>query len=362
VLFRSLDALSASLDDASAAIAVCDRDGWTLHVLAETGPPRDWPLRLQERVSPTAASVDEETATLVVPVRAQGRVIAAVLLANGPSTAAFLTDVFSDDARASIGAALQLLIDRNDLELRRRAGLRRSTGSVLEAMAHQITNDLTGSTAMAQLLGEELTDEYARDAIREIRDGMDRAFAVLRDILEFQLDTRAQDGVIDLDAFVGRLLRLRGYAIRELGITLDFASPGTFMPVRVDASGLELAFLEALAFAELRAHGRVNRSIAVAIRDPADGTVSVDITDSGTGETPDVFPKYFDIPWHRSGLDTRAAAGEPDLGLVDSLLRASGGQLLVRGSKTQGTTLSLLLPLSPSAAIIRGSQHDIARR
>src|SRR6185503_12972269 len=76
-----LTALAPSLDDLPAALAARDRDGVTLRVLAETGAPHAWPPRLEARTALSAQpAVDASTDVMVVPLRADGRVIGALLL------------------------------------------------------------------------------------------------------------------------------------------------------------------------------------------------------------------------------------------------------------------------------------------
>jgi K+-sensing histidine kinase KdpD len=338
-----LDAAARLLDDTPAAIALLDRDGLTLQVVAECAAPRAWPCRLDPRlerdVSPAS---DTETGVLVAPLRAQGRIVGALMLGDGGDWSSRRESLLDPAVLSSIAAALDALVRRCDSELRRRARALRSTESVLEAMAHQITNPLTGASSIAQLLLDDLSDEGARSAVRQITSELNRSFAVLRDMLEFQLDTGAQDGVVELNTLIERLLRFRGYPIREHGIALQFHPIGGYVGLHADAAALELAFLEALRFAELRSHSSVNRSLTVRITESAPHEVSVDITDSGPGDVPDLSPKYFDRRWQEGARELAAVA--PDLGLVDSILRGCGGRLQCRASKTEGTTLSLVLP------------------
>src|SRR6185295_14646572 len=97
-------------------------------------------------------------------------------------------------------AVLHALGSRTDAELRRRAHGLRSVEAILEGMAHQIANPLTGASAIAQLLVEDLQDEGHRGAVQQIRQEMARAFTVLHDLLEFQRETGAHDGIMDLNA------------------------------------------------------------------------------------------------------------------------------------------------------------------
>jgi signal transduction histidine kinase len=340
-----LHELAPVLGSLPAALAVRDRDGLTLHVLAEMGNAQRWPARLEPQFAMGShPGVDPSTGIFVVPLRSDGRVVGALLFGDAPRAA---TRVQTDAFRAHVTTAstvLHALISRTDAELQRRADALRSVAAIVDGMAHQIANPLTGASAIAQLLVDELQDEGQRAAVRQMRSELARAFAVISDLLDFQRDTRAQDGVLDLNAVVEKVARFRGYAIREQGIAFDVQLARELLPVRADAHALEHALLLALRHAELRSHGTVNREISIEIAERPDAQFVIRITDSGAGEPPDLAPAWFDIPYRIELARRSAPAAETDLGLVDSLLRGCGGRLEVQGSKADGTTLVLVLP------------------
>lgn len=342
-----LTALAPVVDDAACAIAARDRDGHTLHVLAEHGEPRQWPARLDARAAINAQpAVDATTGVMMVPLRAEGRVIGTLLIGDAKHASGVLRDGAVDRVVHAAGAVLGVLLARTEAEIRRRATAMRSIEAIIQGMAHQMANPLTGASAISQLLVEDAT-EAQRGSVEQIRHELGRTFGVLRDILEFQRDTRAHDGVVDLNTVVERVIRFRGYAIRELGIALDLETTTAFVPVRCDLRALEHAILLALRYAELQSQGTVNRSIGVRITERDDGEVAIEITDSGAGIVPDLAPAFFDLPLRSDAL---ASDGAPDLGLVDSILRGCGGRLEARGSKTDGTTLGLVLQRSPTSS------------
>jgi signal transduction histidine kinase len=340
-----LRAISPAFEDVPAALAIRDRDGLTLHVLAEHGEPRAWPQKLEPQFALGAQpGVDPSTEAMVVPMRANGRVIGAVLLADAPRAA---TLVRSEEFQALIATAadvLRVLLARTDAEIRRRGRALHSVDTIVDAMAHQMANPLTGASAIAQLLVEDLQDEGQRAAVAQIRQELTRAFAVLSDILDFQRDTHAQDGVLDLNAVAERVVRFRAYAIREQGIALDVSTAAAFLPVRADGPSLEHVLHLAMRFAELRSHGTVNRRIAVRVTELPNAEVAVQVTDSGTGAPPELAPAYFDLPFRVERQAGDFAMDAPDLGYVGSVLRGFGGRLDVHGSKFDGTTLVLVLP------------------
>ena len=341
--------LAPVLGGLPSALAVRDRDGLTLHILAETGETLTWPSRLEPQFAMGSnPGVDPSTGVFVVPLRTDGRVVGALLFGDAPRAA---TRVRAEVFQALIGAVaavLHALVSRTDAELHRRGHALRSVDAIVDGMAHQIANPLTGASAIAQLLVDELEDEGQRAAVRQMRHELARAFSVISDLLDFQRDTGAQDGILDLNGVVEKIARFRGYAIREQGIAFDVELTNGLLPVRAETRGLEHALLLALRHAELRSHGTVNRHITVRVAELPDAQLVVRITDSGAGDVPDVAPAYFDIPYRLESA-RQTPFDESDLGLVDSLLRGCGGRLEVQGSKADGTTLSLVLPRAYTA-------------
>ena len=337
--------LGPALGGCPSAIAVRDRDGLTLHVLAEAGEAQSWPPRLEAQFAMgSTPGVDPSTGILVVPLRTDGRVVGALLLGDAPRASTRVRGEPFQALLATASAVLHALVSRTDAELHRRAHALRSVDAIVDGMAHQIANPLTGASAIAQLLVNELQDEGQRAAVTQMRQELSRAFTVISDLLDFQRDTRAQDGILDLNVVVERIARFRGYAIREQGIAFDVELTNGFLPVRAETGGLEHALLLALRHAELRSHGTVNRRISVSVAELPDTELVVRITDSGAGDLPDLAPTYFDIPYRLEVGAWRTPSDEPDLGLADSLLRGCGGRLEVQGSKADGTTLALVLP------------------
>ena len=337
--------LAPALGSLPAALAVRDRDGLTLHVLAEVGETQTWPSRLEPQFAMgSSPGVDPSTGIYISPLRTNGRVVGALLFGDAPRAAARVRAEAFQSLLETVSAVLQALVARTDAELHRRATALRSVDAIVDGMAHQIANPLTGASAIAQLLVDELQDEGQRAAVKQMRHELSRAFTVISDLLDFQRDTRAQDGILDLNAVVEKIARFRGYAIREQGIVFDVELTDGFLPVRAETRGLEHALLLTLRHAELRSHGTVNREIAVRIDELPDAQLVVRITDSSAGDVPDLAPTYFDIPYRVESTARQTPWDESDLGLVDSLLRGCGGRLEVQGSKADGTTLALVLP------------------
>lgn len=349
-----LEALRPVVTDTPMALAVRDRDGIALHVLADAGPQQRWPASLAPRVVVNAEPVvDPNTSTYVIPLQTHGHVCGALMLGDSAIGAELMHGETLPPLLRPVADVLRVLLALTDAEVRRRAVAMRSLDQVVDGMAHQLSNPLTGASALAQLLSEEVSDPDQRAAIEQIRHELSRAFVVVSDLLAFHSDTRAHDGLLDLNAVVERVVRFRSYSIRERGITLEFRTTGEYTPVRVDAQGLEHALLLALQFAEMQSQTSVNRTIDVAVVSRSTREVAVEIRDSGPGRAPDLSPRYFDLSFNNEDRQ-REPDVQPDLGLVDGILRACGGALEVETSKSAGTRLALVLARAAAPGSVRG--------
>ena len=338
-----LRSIAPALEDLPCALGVRDRDGLTLHVLAEQGGPRPWPATLEPQFALGAQpGVDAATGVYVVPLRTRGRAVGALLVADAPRAAALAR---GDDVSAMLGvvaAVLDALVRRAEAEVLRQGLAWRSLDAIADGIAHEIANPLTAAATLAELLHDQCEDEGERAALSRVRQELQRALDVVADLQDFRRDTHAQDGLLDLTLVTERVVRFRGYAIRGRGITLDVDCGSAYLPVRADIATLEHALHVVLEHAERASRGPVNRRIGVRVVERGSGDVAVLVTDSGAGDTPDLSPSSFDLP-HLPRV-RREDARIPDLGFVAGTMRAFGGRLEVLASKTEGTTLALVLP------------------
>ena len=343
-----LQAIAPALDESSVALAARDRDGLTLHVLAERAGPRAWPATLEPQFAlGSNPGVDAATGAYVVPLRTRGRVVGALLFGD-PARAVHL--VRSDDVAAliaTVAAVLQALLSRAELEVARRGLALRSLDDIADGITHELANPLASASSLAELLLETAATAEDRVPLERLRQELARAHAVIADLQDFRRDTHAHDGMLDLAAVVERVVRFRGYSIRGHGITLEVDCGTRFLPVRADIGTLEHALHVVLDYAESQSHGRVNRRIGIRVLERDGGDVAVHVTDSGVGSVPEPAPACYDLPHVPGRSGSRPA---PDLGFVASALRAFGGRLDIDASKTEGTTLALVLPRAFSAS------------
>ncbi|MGH7677558.1 MAG: sensor histidine kinase [Gemmatimonadaceae bacterium] len=346
ILAALIPALEAagSPDVDAAALAVRDRDGVTLHVLAQAGEQRPWPASIEPRFSVGALSgVEAATGAVIIPLRANGRIVGALLIIDAIFATAIQRDPVVAEVLQTAAIVLEELASRTDGVITRRAHAMRSVESVIEGLAHQLANPLTGASAMAQLLAEELEGE-PQAAVKQIVAELARATVVLRDLSDFHRQTGAQAGILDLNTVAEGIARFRGYAIREQGISFEFEATSRPAPVRVDGRSLEHALLLALRHAELQARDSASRTISMRVVERDAGDVRLEITDSGAATVTDIASSYFDVRFRDEQAGVGAATDDHDLGLAASVVHRAGGRLEARCTRTEGTTLTFVFP------------------
>jgi two-component system C4-dicarboxylate transport sensor histidine kinase DctB len=143
---------------------------------------------------------------------------------------------------------------------------------------------------------------------------------------------------VDLRDAVGRAMSIAPPRLRPM---LDLTGPSAL--VAVDRETIVRVLLNLLinAFAALPAraeHGRIRVRLAA-----ADRWATCDVTDNGTGVSPQILPRLFE-PF----ATTKSEGTGTGLGLAVSrhLLRAAGGDLALVETGALGTTFRMVLPLA----------------
>lgn len=280
-------------------------------------------------------------------IRADGEVLHAEVLA--------LRSVFQ-------GEPVVVAVGRDRTEaLRIRAELAHAdrvatVGRLAAGVAHEINNPLAYVTLQLASLTAHLDGPRAEapseddlavvsDSLRTVSEGLERVRRIVRDLKTFsrQDDDRAED--VDLLAVLESALNLASHEINQRALLVRDYAP---LPlVRGIEGRLCQVFLNLLVNAA-QAIPRDGAHHAVRIRARAEGGFArVDITDDGVGMPPSVRSRIFE-PF----FTTRRAVDGTGLGLSISsdIVGAHGGRIEVDSEEGQGTTMSVLLPVSGAAS------------
>ena len=229
-----------------------------------------------------------------------------------------------------------------------------AVGQLTGGLAHDFNNLLTAVTGGLELLGHRLAagqydkvDRYMSMALT----GAQRAAALTQRLLAFSRRQTLAPTAVDTDRLVVGMMEIID---RTLGpsIELNVEATAGLWPVLVDAPQLENALLNLCINARdaMPDGGRLtietsNKPLdarAAAAQELSAGDyVSLCVTDTGTGMTPEVIERVFDPFFTTKPLGEGTGLG---LSMIYGFVRQSGGQVRIYSEVGRGTTMCLYLP------------------
>ncbi|HXE76430.1 MAG TPA: PAS domain S-box protein [Candidatus Xenobia bacterium] len=237
-----------------------------------------------------------------------------------------------------------------------------AVGRLAGGIAHDFNNVLTAIMGYADLLADQLSadDPRQHDAL-EIRRAAERAAALTRQLLAFSRRQVLQPVVLDINNVVGSvdalLRRLIGDEV-ELAVACDpavgrvLADPGqveqVLMNLVVNARDAMPDGGRILVSTGVAVVGEDGFAQAVGPDPPGPGRyVTLSVSDTGQGIPPEILPHIFE-PF----FTTKPSGKGTGLGLatVYGIVKQSGGHIVVDTEPGRGTTFTIFLPETQSAA------------
>jgi PAS domain S-box-containing protein len=218
-----------------------------------------------------------------------------------------------------------------------------SLGMMAAGVAHEINNPLAVIALAADALHSRVgPDETA--LVAEVRRGIDRISAIVRDLRFFGRDDDEVAGPVDLRAAIDGAERLVAHELRPRAtLVREYGELPAVMGV---LRHIEQVFVNLLLNAAHALEAKTEGTIVVRAEALAEHVV-VMIEDDGPGISKDVLALIFE-PF----FTTRGALGGTGLGLSicrDMIVR-SGGELVARSELGKGTTMELKLLRAKSDA------------
>ncbi|WP_441235811.1 ATP-binding protein [Bradyrhizobium sp. 930_D9_N1_4] len=229
-----------------------------------------------------------------------------------------------------------------------------AVGQLTGGIAHDFNNLLTGIMGSLELLQTRLGQGRVKEIDRYVtvaQGAARRAAALTHRLLAFSRRQTLDPRPIDLNRLV---MGMEELVRRTVGpeIAVEVVTAGGLWPTLIDASQLENALLNLCINARdaMPKGGRItietaNRWLdehAAGERDLTPGQyVSLCVTDTGTGMTPEVVERAFDPFFTTKPIGQGTGLG---LSMVYGFVRQSGGQVRIYSEVNQGTTMCLYLP------------------
>ena len=284
--------------------------------------------------------------------------------------------VAARDALAASRGALEAAVAARTRELMaaeeqlRQSQKMEAVGQLTGGLAHDFNNLLTGITGSLELLQTRLSQGRVAELGRYVvaaRGAASRAAALTHRLLAFSRRQTLDPRPTDANRLIAGLEEL---VRRTVGpaISLEVVAAGGLWPVLVDPPQLENALLNLAINARdaMPGGGRLcietaNRWLderAARERDLQPGQyVSVCVSDTGVGMTPDVAARAFDPFFTTKPIGEGTGLG---LSMIYGFVRQSGGQARIYSEPGHGTNVCLYLPRHFGEAVEEAAPAEAA--
>ncbi len=227
-------------------------------------------------------------------------------------------------------------------------------GQLTGGIAHDFNNLLAGISGSLELLERRLAQGRIKDVERYVaaaQGSARRAAALTQRLLAFSRRQTLDPKPTDVNKLITGVEELIRRTVGP-GIALDIAGVEGLWLIKVDPSQLENALLNLCINARdaMPDGGRITvhtantwlDEAAAREREVAPGPyVTLCVTDTGTGMTPDVIAQAFDPFFTTKPLGQGTGLG---LSMIHGFVRQSGGQVRISSEVGKGTTMCLYLP------------------
>jgi PAS domain S-box-containing protein len=248
-------------------------------------------------------------------------------------------------------AALQLDIAQEAL---RQSQKMEAVGQLTGGIAHDFNNLLAGVSTSLQVLESRFARGKLEGAERYINMGQEsvrRAAALTQRLLAFSRRQTLDPKPTDVNRLVGGMEELIRRTVGP-AIEVEVVGAGGLWMTKIDSPQLESSLLNLCINARDAMPGGGHLTIETANkwldgrpareRDLQPGQyISLCVTDTGTGMSPDVIARIFDPFFTTKPLGQGTGLG---LSMVYGFVRQSGGQVRVYSEPGRGTTMCLYLP------------------
>ncbi len=253
----------------------------------------------------------------------------------------------------------------------RQAQKMEAIGQLTGGVAHDFNNLLTVISGNLEMLERRLTDPEHREILNEAREASNLGAELTKRLLAFGRRQSLNPKPTDLNALAGGMAELLRRSLGEMveieirlskGLPLIMADPG-----QIENALLNLAINARDAMPKggrlviETAPVEINKDYAAAYADVMPGRyITLSVTDTGTGMTPEVRQRAFEPFYTTKGPGVGSGLG---LSMVYGFVKQSGGHVQLYSEFGHGTTVRLYLPeyAGQATTVAEGASASIER-
>ncbi|MET3858513.1 ATP-binding protein [Rhizobium sp. OAE497] len=219
-------------------------------------------------------------------------------------------------------------------------------GQLTGGVAHDFNNLLMVISGGLQMLDRQVDPAKRQRLMDGMRQATERGAGLTRQLLAFSRRQELKPQTVDLERQIGGMRELLDRSLRgDVEVTFDFTAG--LWPVEVDASELELVVLNLAVNARDAMPGGgtivIRAENLPATTGEAKDSVSLSVSDNGSGMPPDVRARVFEPFFTTKDIGKGSGLG---LAQVHGFIQQSGGKIEIDSEVGRGTTVALLIPRS----------------
>jgi nitrogen-specific signal transduction histidine kinase/CheY-like chemotaxis protein len=224
--------------------------------------------------------------------------------------------------------------------------------TLIAGVAHELKNPMTYTFAGVEVALRQLrvrvasgpedpNDSVAVEALERALVGLHRMRDIVRDLVTFAHGDSETRSIVDVRSVLESAIQIAWHPIRHRA-RLD-KELAEVPPIEANAIRLGHVFVNVLVnAAEAIPEGQADRHfVRVSTRVAEDGTVTIEIADSGAGIAAEALPHIFDPFFTTKAPGTGTGLG---LSIAHGIVRDLGGKILVESEIGRGTTVRIDVP------------------
>ena len=228
-----------------------------------------------------------------------------------------------------------------------------SVGEIAAGVAHEINNPLAiiyeEASLMSDILdpsfGQQLDVAEFRERLGAIQAASLRGRDITRKLLAFSRQDEPELAPVQLEKIVERVLKVKELDLRTSNIEVRQEFSPELPEIVASANQLEQVLLNLVN----NARDAIGRGGRITLRTRVEnGSVQLDIEDTGHGMTPEVLGKVFFPFFTTKGVGKGTGLG---LSISYGIIKSMGGRIEVQSRVGAGTTFTLFFPLPRSTPV-----------
>jgi signal transduction histidine kinase len=247
----------------------------------------------------------------------------------------------------ALAESFNSMAEQLEVAARERAETERARRDLIAAVSHDLRTPLASLRALAEALDDGVVDdpEGVRRYLRLMTGETERLNMLIDDLFEL---ARLESGALRLDRTPSPVQDLISEALERMtaqagrkGLQLAGEVVGDPPPVLIDGQQVTRVLLNLVqnAIRHTPADGSVTLRAV-----PAEGSVLVEVRDTGEGIGADDLPRIFDRFYRGDPARTREAGAGLGLAIARGIVEAHGGRIWVESEPGRGTRFAFTLP------------------